>query len=210
MLLEESGPSGGRGAFWKRLPFPRAPIPAKTFVLVSARDLRAVSLPSATVPGGAAAPVRRPYPGIPERMGSLAWLHCRSCCDEILMLAGIVLRAWVLPEGEGVLWNLSLGQGSQLMRGLVCRRRAGQRHAVLLEEMRGGDGARCAEGGRRIRTGRESTFAGGLYSSLAGLEGRMPGKGMPGRIEKNFLQMSRLGTCWQCFLKIPATGLYAR
>lgn len=37
MLLEESGPSGGRGAFWKRLPFPRAPIPAKTFVLVSAR-----------------------------------------------------------------------------------------------------------------------------------------------------------------------------
>ena len=34
------------------------------------------------------------------------------------MLAGIVLRAWVLPEGEGVLWNLSLGQGPQLMRGL--------------------------------------------------------------------------------------------
>ena len=51
-------------------------------------------------------------------MGPLAWLHCRSCCDEILMLAGIVLRAWVLPEGEGVLWNLSLGQGPQLMRGL--------------------------------------------------------------------------------------------
>ena len=34
------------------------------------------------------------------------------------MLAGIVLRAWVLPEGEGVLWNLPLGQGPQLMRGL--------------------------------------------------------------------------------------------
>lgn len=38
----------------------------------------------------------------------------------------------------------------------------------------------------------------------------MPGKGTPRGIEKNFLQMSRLGTCWQCFLKIPATGLYAR
>lgn len=64
----------------------------------------------------------------------------------------------------------------------------------------------------RIRTGRESTFAGGLYSSLAGAwqEERMPGKGTPGGIEKNFLQMSRLGACWQCFLKIPATGLYAR
>ena len=34
------------------------------------------------------------------------------------MLAGIVLRAWVLPEGKGVLWKLSLGQGPQLRRGL--------------------------------------------------------------------------------------------
>ena len=133
--------------FGKGSPSSGPPSPRKLLFWSVQGNLRAVSLPSATVPGGAAAPVRRPYPGIPERMGPLAWLHCRSCCDEILMLAGIVLRAWVLPEGEGVLWNLSLGQGSQLMRGLVCRRRAGQRHAVLLEEMRGEDGARCAEDG---------------------------------------------------------------
>lgn len=132
--------------FGKGSPSPVPPSPRKLLFWSVQGNLRAVSLPSATVSGGAAAPVRRPYPGIPERMGPLAWLHCRSCCDEILILAGIVLRAWVLPEGEGVLWNLSLGQGPQLMRGLVCRRRAGQRHAVLLEEMRGGDGARCAEG----------------------------------------------------------------
>lgn len=70
--------------------------------------------------------------------------------------------------------------------------------------MRGGDV-------RRIRTGRESTFAGGLNSSLAGswLEERMPGKRMPRGSEKNFLQMSWLAGCWQWFLKIPAKGLFA-
>lgn len=136
--------------FGKGSPSPVPPSPRKLLFWSVQGNLRAVSLPSATVSGGAAAPVRRPYPGIPERMGPLAWLHCRSCCDEILMLAGIVLRAWVLPEGEGVLWNLSLGQEPQLMRGLVCRRRAGQRHAVLLEEMRGGAAVSGREGKARL------------------------------------------------------------
>ena len=64
--------------FGKGSPSPVPPSPRKLLFWSVPGNLRAVSLPSATVPGGAAAPVRRPYPGIPERMGALAWLHCRS------------------------------------------------------------------------------------------------------------------------------------
>lgn len=69
-------------------------------------------------------------------------------------------------------------------------------------------------GGRAAVSGREGKarllVACTLFLQGHGWKERMPGKGTPRGIEKNFLQMSRLGTCWQCFLKIPATGLYAR
>lgn len=68
--------------------------------------------------------------------------------------------------------------------------------------MRGGDV-------RRIRTGRESTFAGGLNSSLAGswLEERMPGKRMPRGSEKKFFADVLAGRLLAMVPENPRKGL---
>ena len=70
LLLEESGPSGGRDAFWKRLPFPRAPIPAKTFALVSAREFAGGEPPERDGPRRSCCSRSSTIPGHPGAHGA--------------------------------------------------------------------------------------------------------------------------------------------